>query len=297
MKLLFTLCGTALIILSVFIPQRLPAQRNMAPIPKPVTGLEVYDAQPGSHFKTPGRKFHNTYKTVSRPNASISYTTLPGIYTVYDLQSNGVPQQIWQDPIMPQFIHAVVMYSTVPGFATRGSMYFFSSDYGVTWVALGDVPAAARSGFPAITGLLNGSAVVINHNNSNSTTTHVKLYYDAGPGFGLFTELDPGVSVHGDPIWGHALALTNNNIAFVSSINGQVYSYTNTVTSLSPPGTFSGYQTYPGDQAGSYSIALAPDGTIGHAFIGSDDEDMSDVFYRQSADNGLTWSPKQRIWD
>lgn len=149
----------------------------------------------------------------------------------------------------------------------------------------------------AISGLVSGAAVIANHNNTNGSTTHTKINYDQGAGFGSFTEIDPGVSTEGDPIWARVLALPNNNIVFASSINGQVFSYTNKATNIAPPGTFSGWQTFDGDQAEVYSLALCPNGTVGHAFVGSDNVDPNDVFYRSSADGGLTWTPKQKIWD
>ncbi len=259
---------------------------------KVTDGSEVGDYTSG-FVPTPGRMNIPPYKS-----ASLTFVlTQTPTSTVYDLQSNAVPQEIWQDPITPANVHAVFMYSTVPAFATRSSAYLFSNDFGATWNFLGDVPGTDRSGFPGINGLVSGAAVITNHNNTNGTTTHSKLLYDQGAGFGVFTEIDPGVSTEGDPIWSRVLALPNNEIVFAASINGQVFSYTNKATNTAPPGTFSGYQTYPGDQAETYSLALAPNGTVGHAFIGSDNEDPNDVFYRSSADGGLTWTPKVKCWD
>jgi hypothetical protein len=255
-------------------------------------GSEQYDNTSG-YSVTPTRLVIPPYQS-----SSLTFVLSPTpTATVYDLQSNAVPQEIWQDPITPSNVHAVFMYSTVAGFATRACAYLFSNDFGATWNFLGDVPGTGRSGFPGINGLTNGAAVVINHNNTNGTSTHGKINYDQGAGFGVFTEIDPGVSPDGDPIWGKIVGLPNNNLVFAASINGAVFSYTNKATNIAPPGTFSGYQTFPGDQAETYSLALAPNGTVGHAFIGSDNEDPNDVFYRSSADGGLTWTAKQKIWD
>ncbi len=272
------------------------AQRKNVSKPKPVTGSEQVIVKPSEKDFRVNTQYRIQLDPVKTKSGTVLFSST-STSTVYDLQSNGVPQQIWQDPITPANVHAVFMYSLVPGFATRGCAYLFSSDFGATWSNMGDVPSTARSGFPAISGLVSGAAVVANQNTTNGTSSRTKIYYDQGAGFGVFTEIDPGVSTEGDPIWPRLICLPNNNISFAASINGQIYSYTNRATNIAPPGTFSGYQTYPGDQAETYSLALAPNGTVGHAFIGSDDVDPNDVFYRSSSDGGLTWTPKQRIWD
>jgi hypothetical protein len=296
MKTLLSLLAMSLVLYTATTSNIANAQRNPVSKPKPITGSEqIQIKQSEEDFK-----INPYYKTQFDPVRTKSGTVLfssTSTSTVYDLQSNGVPQEIWQDPITPSNVHAVFMYSLFPTFATRECAYLFSNNFGATWSNLGDVPSTGRSGFPAISGFVSGAAVIANHNNTNGSTTHTKINYDQGPGFGVFTEIDPGTTTEGDPIWAKVLGLPNNNVLFVSAINGSVYSYTNKATNISPPGTFSGYQTYPGDQSEAYSLALAPNGTVGHAFIGSDNEDPNDVFYRSSSDGGLTWTPKQRIWD
>lgn len=273
------------------------AQRSgLLPKPKPVTGSEQVTLRPFERDFKVDTQYSVQFEPIFTKTGTVFFSST-STNTVFDLQSNGVPQQIWQDPIAPSYVHAVFMYSQVPGFATRGCAYLFSYDHGVTWNNMGDVPSTGRSGFPSISGLVSGAAVVANHSNTNGTTTRTKINYDQGAGFGSFTEIDPGVTAQGDPIWPRVVCLPNNNILFAASINAAIYSYTNKATNVSPPGTFSGYQTYPGDQAETYSLALAPNGTVGHAFIGSDTEDPNDVFYRSSSDGGLTWTAKQRIWD
>lgn len=259
---------------------------------KVTDGSEMYDNTSG-YVVTPSNLRVPPYKS-----ASLTFVQSPTpTATVYDLQSNAVPQEIWQDPLTPTNVHAVYMYSTEAGFATRASAYLFSNDYGATWTFVGDVPGVGRSGFPAINGLVNGAAVVINHNTSNGTTARGKLNWDQGAGFGVFTEVDPGATANGDAIWGRLVGLPNNNVAFVASISGAVFSYTNKATNLTPPGAFTGWNEFPGDQAEAYSIALAPNGTVGHAYTGSDNVDPNDVFYRTSADGGATWGAAQKIWD
>ncbi len=274
------------------------SQNKEVPIPKPVTGMEDHFVQPGNADLKFNPGYHNTYQTLFGKNASVTYTTLPGIYTVYDLQSNGVAQQIWQDPLTPGNVHAVVMYSTVPGFSTRNSAYYFSSNYGATWTRLTDVTLGSiRSGFPTISGFNDGNAVIACHDNSQSLT-YTNLYYSVMPGSGLLTMLNPGLPAsQAPPIWPHVVALPDNTIFFVAAVNGMIESYTNKATNITPPGTFSGYQLYNGDQAGGYAVAVAPNGSVGHAYIGSDIADPYDVFFRSSANGGLTFSNPVKVWD
>ena len=262
------------------------------PFPKPITGLEEYETPNG-----PQMKINPNYKLrispVQTKTATVFFSST-GVNTVYDLQTNAVPQQIWQDPLTPSNVHATMMYSAVPGFATRGSAYFFSNDFGATWTFLGDVPNSGRSGFPAISGYSNGAAVIANHNNTNGTSTRTKLYFDAGPGFGVFSERDPGDAFGQQAIWPRVVGIGNDKMSFIASINGAILSYNNSYNN----GVFSGYVEYPGDQAESYSLAIAPNGIIGNAYIGnSDGINDNDVFYRFSTDNGVTWSNPQLIWD
>jgi len=272
------------------------SERKLAPVPAPINGSEV-------HSNTGTQPVFSLDRIGPVRTNALTFTFQPtGVFTVYDLQSNGVTQEIWQDPLNPLKVHATFMYSTVPGFATRQCAYIYSDNGGQTWTNLGDVPSSGRAGFPAITGYPNvvgGSpAIITNHNTSNGTTARAKINYDAGPGFGVFTEIDPGLLQGADGIWARVLGLPNTQIAFVASINGQVVSATNVATNVAPPGIFSGYVTFPGDQAETYCLALAPNGRVGHAYIGAGDGVIdNDVFYRFSTDNGLTWSTPTLVWD
>lgn len=284
---------TTFLILILFIAVSGVQSSDRTPKPHRVSdGSEAYESS-----KYPQPKFTlDRFEPVVGNNAI--YTFHPtGIFTVYDLQSNGVPNEIWQDPLEPNNVHGIFMYSTVAGFATRAAGYVFSNDAGATWTGLGDVPNTGRAGFPSITGLPNGSAVIANHNTTNGTTARTKINYDAGAGFGVFTEIDPGLLSGADGIWPRVLATSNASLVFVSSINGQVVSATNVATAINPA-TFSGYVNFPGDQAETYSLSLAPNGNVGHAFIGAGDGvNDNDVFYRSSTDGGLTWSTPTLVWD
>ncbi len=261
-------------------------------------GSEVYVST--SDFKL--NMIAHNYPPVQ--GATLTYQFSPtGVFTVYDLQSNAVPNQIWQDPLVPGNVHACFMYSTVAGFATRDIAYIFSTDGGDTWSFLGNVPSTGRSGFPSISGFTNGAAVISDHTNTNGTSTHTKAFYDAGAGFGVFTEVDPGQASGTDAIWPKIVAkgdggVGNSRLALVSSVNATAGAcYTNSCTNITAPGTFSGWAPYDGDNAESYCVAVAPNGTIGHAYIGNDNVAFADVFYRFSTDDGASWSTPVTVWD
>ena len=70
--------------------------------------------------------------------------------TGYDLQSNASPQQVWYD-LNNNYLHAVFTNSQeLNPWADRTSLYFGSTDLGITWYELGGVPVNGHSGFPAI---------------------------------------------------------------------------------------------------------------------------------------------------
>jgi len=236
-------------------------------------------------------KFTSTYFPPVQSAAFYFIFSNTGVFTVYDLQSNGVPNQIWQDPLTPGNVHATFMYSTEAGFASRDCAYLFSNDGGATWTFLGDVPSTDRSGFPSISGYTSGGAVIANHNNTNGTTTRAKTYFDAGAGFGVFTESDPGDGPGGPLIWPRVVGIGSDRQIIVASQGG---SYTNS----SFNGVWSGWAEYPGDQAETYALSVAPNGTVGHAYIGAANGiNNNDVYYRSSSDHGLTWTAPERIWD
>ena len=276
------------------------AQRKLAPKPKLNTGNEQHKVNPKeAGFKVSENKLH--IPTV-RTSLFAFYFTDTDVSTIYDLQSNAVPNQIWQDPLNPSKVHAACMYSLEPGFPTRKCAYLYSDNGGQTWTNLFDVPSSGRSGFPSISGFpdyIGGSpAIIANHNTTNGTTARTKVNIDAGPGFGVFTEIDPGLLQGADGVWPRVLGITGNRVVIVTSVSGQVVSATNVATSIVPPGVFSGYQTYPGDQAETYSLSLAPNGTVGHAFIGANDGiNNNDVFFRNSTDGGISWSAPVLVWD
>jgi hypothetical protein len=218
-----------------------------------------------------------------------------GLFSGYDLLSNGTPQGIWQDPMNPANVHGVMVRSDqTAAWSDRTTTYVFSGDEGASWFIVGDVPTPfARAGFPCIDGFPDGRALIGNHNNSNGTTTIAKFYVDDSPGAGTFTELDPGQTPSGDAIWPRVTATGDNSFAFAASINGGTGMWINSYNGSA----FTGYVEYAGDQAETHALALSEDGsTTGLLYQGTGD-DAGDVFYRESNDGGASYSDPVKVWD
>ena len=61
---------------------------------------------------------------------TVSYTPL-GLASYYDLQSNSTPNEVWQDPLNPLYVHAAVM--VLPQFGgVRVVNYLLSTNRGTT---------------------------------------------------------------------------------------------------------------------------------------------------------------------
>ncbi|MBX7041686.1 MAG: T9SS type A sorting domain-containing protein [Ignavibacteria bacterium] len=265
--------------------------------PPPFTGLERKGTS-GRLFEANQRYGINALShpvVTANPYVNISY--LPG-YTYYDVLSNGAPQNIWQDPVMTSYIHAAVMTANDSGLGDLDTRYFLSTDRGQSWEYLGTMfQGGPPSLFPAISGMSSGAAIVSCQNAAWQTPVRTKIFYDQGAGFGSFTQLDPSNTPGGPGLWPRIAVTPTNNIVFVSSPQDSSVSYTNSLVNLAPPGTFTGYVPYTGDNKESYALAVSDQGVIGHAYLGSDNLDPNDLFYRQSTDNGISWSIPLKIWD
>ena len=218
--------------------------------------------------------------------------------TGYDFQSNSSAQQVWLDLNNPDFLHSVFTNSQqAVGYTDRTCLYFGSVDAGVNWFELGPVPVTSRSGFPAIYGKSNGAAVIANHNAFFDPTIRTSIFVDNSPFEYNFAAFDPGLVAQGNPIWPRLVIDQNDDVVFISSINA-VPEYTATNTLDLPAGIFSGYNPYDGDVAEDYALAISNSGKIGMAYDGSPViGDDGDVMYRESTDNGLTWSMPIKIFD
>jgi len=277
--------------------------RKMHPIIN-ITGEEKSNnVLPDNKISSPPKL--DIYEPVHSTSLVFVYTNT-GITSKYDLQSNGVPAEIWQDPLTPGNVHAVFMKSDQDaGWSDRTCVYLLSTDFGATWNNLGNVPGSGlRSGFPALSGLSNGSALIACHTADGGGTVRAQAYADLGAGFGAFERLDPTVvGVSGDPIWpriiGTSSVSNTNKFVITGSVNttAENLTYANTGTSLTTPGTFTGWVQYNSSNAETYSFARGDDGRIGNAYLGGTPDIEGDVLYRFSTDNGLTWSTSVTVWD
>jgi len=242
----------------------------------------------GSEIGQPNAKVSHITTDDSYPSVTTSFgraTFVPfGAASFYDLQSNGSPAQVWQDPLTPANVHCVFMNQS-PFSGTRQVIYYFSNDRGATWGLVGNV-TESRGGFPAIRGLNTGAAAVALHTDAGGGTTRTQLFIDVGPGFGAFARCDPGGIGTSFGIWPRLTVTSTNRTVFISSVSGSAITATNTMT---PPCNLTGYVEFPSDQAEAYTLAVAQNGTIGNAYIVDDAVDQGSVRYRESNDNGVTW--------
>ena len=242
-----------------------------------------------------------SYKSLKTKSYTIHYTPLP-IYlsTFYDLQSNATPNEIWQDPLNPLYVHAAVMVLRVFG-STRYVSYVLSTDRGITWDLLGHV-SEVQSGFPSIDGLSNGSALVTMQSVAYGLTSErSQVFMDLLPGAASFERFDPGLDNGYSNIWGRIIATDNmsNPVKWVLTNSNSITDKATTITgsSLFPPGSFSPWLNYGSETAEQYCLALGPNGIIGNAYIVQSEENLGDVQFRESKDGGISWSSVLTIYD
>jgi hypothetical protein len=222
----------------------------------------------------------------------------PATFTGYDFQSNTSTQQVWMDPNNPLFLHAVFANSQeTAAWTDRTCLYYGSVDAGLTWFQLGPVPVNngtdGRSGFPVMYGTSTGAGVIANHNNSDGTTTHSKVFIDGSAFEYNFTTNDPGVPAAGDAIWPRIVLLPNDDGVIVSSVNAAA---TGVHVNNWSAGVFGGWQTFDGGQGEGYGVAISESGAkVGMVFEGQGTI-AHDIFYQESTDGGLTWSDSLHLW-
>lgn len=269
-----------------------------------LTGVRV-DGMHNTYGLPSVKDFVKKFKSDGDSPSTITVTLVDiGARTIYDLCSNGSPVQVWQDPATPDNIHAVFVSSPPgdPSFAVRLAKYYLSTDRGLTWTFVADVPTV-RSGFPTISGFSDGSALISNHNADGGGTTRAQAYKDAAAGLGSFTRLDaPGNNAY---IWPRVLATNNTTLAnkfvMIGSINGSDTTRWNTCTNFdATPGTWLGWTTIPSDQAETYALGRGTDGRIGIAYKNNDGtqpSDYADVWFVESTNNGTSFSAPLKIFD
>jgi hypothetical protein len=220
-----------------------------------------------------------------------------GSYSGYDAQSNGTTDELWQDPSNPDNLHAVFISSQeTVGWSDRTVQYFLSFDGGGSWFPIATVPTTGeRSGYPSINGFDDGTEIISLHSAVGGGLVRTAIFVDQSPGSGSFDFCDPGVGPvpTNPPIWPRVIGLGSNDYVFASSINaGPDEAYINAGDVSC---NLSGYVTYAGDQAETYSLAYdEASGTIGHLYLGN--LGTTDVFYRYSTDGTITWSDPDTLW-
>lgn len=265
----------------------------------------------GEHFTAVNNGLVPDYKVASTVSAqtdwwtgSVTEVSMSTLRNYYDLESNGSPVQIWQDPTNANNIHACYTFSAEEsGWSDRTIQYFFSSDKGVTWSLIGNVPAAGRAGFGTITGLSSGVALIGTHTNAGaSTNVRTQFYVDVFPGLGSFTNLDPGGDANAY-IWPRVVATTNisqtNKFAFLASTSGADASFKNASTSITSS-AFIGYTNLDASPAECYAIARGDNGNIGVAYVIDDARfagQTGDVYFMESTDGGSTYNTPTKIFD
>ena len=234
------------------------------------------------------------------------YRVLTNGKSIYDLQSNGSPMQIWQDRERPQFLHAVYMVSPFEDsnpFPLRRTRYYFSSDYGDNWVEANEIPNNIRSGFPVITGLSNGRVVISNHYISGPPVARTFVHIEQFPQLNTFITLNPGLGSTGQVEWPRITVSddtsSNVKINLLSAGINSDSSFYNYGTSLNT-NQFSNWKFFRGKSDESYSLARSESGKIGIAYINNEKKfpaDHGDVFYMESGDEGITFGQPVKIFD
>ncbi|MBS1494676.1 MAG: T9SS type A sorting domain-containing protein [Bacteroidetes bacterium] len=239
------------------------------------------------------------------PSTIVFMKEMSSLRNYYDLESNGTPLQIWQDPANQDNIHAVYTYSSQEtGWSDRTIQYFFSSDRGLTWSLICNVPASGRAGFGTITGTSNGCALIGAHTAIGANTNVRAVFFaDAFPGLGSFTALDPGASTNNRTIWPRVAATQNvsltNKFVFCTSTSGADSAFIGIGLSLTSS-NFLSYRAFNASPAECYTIARGADGRIGIAYIvdgTNDPANYGDIYFMESTDAGSNFSAPTKIFD
>lgn len=262
-----------------------------------------------SLFSQDNNKFSNIiYSDNSSAYSSISFKEMSSLRNYYDHQSAGSPVLIWQDPANPNNIHAVYTYSAIAfnqTYPDRTVKYFFSSDKGITWTYITNLPAEGyKSGFGTITGLSNGSALIALHTVGSNNIQRTQIFADAFPGLGSFTLLDPGGANDSKYLWPAVVATNNVSLAnkFVFISSGQGFAgdscFINIGKSLTT-NTFGGYRPLSSKRIANHAIGKGSDGRIGITYTGWADSIAShgDLYFIESTNDGNTFSAPLKIYN
>jgi hypothetical protein len=241
-------------------------------------------------------------ETYDNPSPVVVITDIGG-RTIYDLVSNGSPVTIWQDPNTPNNIHAICISSPLNDtlFTIKLAKYYLSTDKGVMWSFIADVPTI-KSSFPTITGMSDGTALVANYSIDGGGLARTQVYKDAAAGLGSFTRLDPTNGT--GYLWPRiittsSLVLSNKFLLVASTPDTTRYNVCTGVNST--PGTWLGWQTINNaEQVEAYALARGADGRLGIAFLNDNSSypsNYGDVYFIESTNNGTSFSSPLKIFE
>ncbi len=227
--------------------------------------------------------------------------------SIFDQQSNSCPVQLWQDPVNPQYLHAVYMESPMadvyPTFPLRRTRYYFSSNFGASWEFRSELPNNTRSGYGTVTGFNDGSIAIANHYVNGPNVTRTFVHIESFPQLGSFSTVDPGLGSTSQVEWPRLVATDsiNSSVKFslLSAGNESDSAYYNYCTNFSPA-SFGSWKFMRARNDECYSIARSESGKIGVAFVNNDIKfpaDIGDVYFMESTDQGVTFSNLLKIFD
>jgi len=252
---------------------------------------------------------NNTLQRLSAPFlpgfSNGDYTVGPEIETTlsgwYDYMTNGdAKHYILMDPNNPLLLHAI--YTTTDslnplGSTSRRTKYAVSTDGGLTWSYLTDVPSI-RSGFGYMDLTSDGKAVITNHN-AVSGGLNGELYVDAFSQLGSFSQfLTP--RTNGNGAWPQSNVMSNGNVILISeSYNPSTAAATDTIKAAIFNGTSTtpwNYLNFPiGNVSPSNSRWCSATGINGNVIVAIDPVSFTNVMGTneitgfKSTDNGATF--------
>ncbi|HWA06482.1 MAG TPA: T9SS type A sorting domain-containing protein [Ignavibacteria bacterium] len=222
----------------------------------------------------------------------------PSHRTYYDIQSNGSSHLIQMASFSPidYYLNAVFQCSPQSDSlnTSRRVLFYCSMDEGSSWFDYGPVQNGYRSGFPVIQLTSDGTALVGMNTNAYTGIDRAQWFADAAPGAGVFTRLDPGASGPG-LLWPNGIptASLSHSAKFVFAAGDFLNRGLSVITS-----SFSGYALQP-DISNSFSCAFArgQNGKIGMAYIMDGTVTPGKISYRESTDDGISWSSPVLVWN
>ena len=233
--------------------------------------------------------------------------------SMYDLMSNGTPNNIAQNPYNPNNIHTCYMWDNLTdppsSSPNRRVKYWKSTNKGVSWSFVANVPDV-RAGYGVVdiygSSATNSFEIIADHSVAGGGSQRAQAFLDIFEGLGSFTRLDPGDRSYNEIIWPRIVTTSNSTLAnkfiMIGAVNSSSFdsSFYNVCTSVSSPGTWLGWQPFNGTTAETYKIARGSDGRIGLVFIANNlpgSPTLGDIYFTESTNNGSTFGTPYKIFD